>query len=71
MVSQAVRSLIRPWQCGQYGSRLLFCFEGLKSKLLCEAEAEARGMGEQPGSRTGRPGGDRLTGRDVKRKRAR
>lgn len=36
--------------------RLLFCFEGLKSKVLCRAKAEARGTGEQPGSRTGRLG---------------
>ena len=38
--------------------RLLFYFEGSKSKLLCTAEAEARGTGEQPGSRTSRLGGE-------------
>lgn len=73
MVTQAARSLIRPWQCGQYGSTDCFFTLRGQSRSCCvgrRPRLEARESSQDPGL-AGRGGGGRLTGRDFKRKRAR
>lgn len=73
MVTQAARSLIGPWQCGQYGSTdCFFTLRGRGQSRSCcvqqRPRLEARESSQDPGLAGW---GERLTGSDVKRKRAR
>lgn len=52
MVTQAARSLIRPWQCGQYGSTDCFFTLRGQSRSCCvgrRPRLEARESSQDPG----------------------